>query len=214
MSLELAVKYVSFVMAIIAFSYAFHQRGGAFIIPEGVYIGSFTAYSLFQIYRSLKATALDFIAAGQVILVVPIIIGLLAYARLTRFRWLARYPVAILSGVGAGALFGLMVRGQLLAPIGDTVTAVSSVANDPVSRALFLVLLIPIISLFLYSRTFADIFHVKGQRLYYVQRIGRIAFMIIVAYQCVSPSRMAYIPTLFQKVIKPVIDDLVLLFVR
>jgi len=207
MSLEQASTYLGFVLALVGFSYTFNQKGRYFIIPEGIYIGAFAAHSFIQIYRSIFASAFDFIAAGQLTLVIAVIIGLLAFARLTRFRWLARYPVAILSGAGAGALFGLTLRGQLLTPIGDTVKGVTSAAWDPLSRLLFVVMFIPIIAMFLYSRTFSNVLYEKGQTLYYLQRFGRVAFMVIVGYQIAG---YAGVSTRFlQTVVKPVIDDIV-----
>jgi len=213
MSLEAAVKYSGFVLAVIGFSYAFNQKGRLFVIPEGIYIGAFSAHSFIQIYRSLRATAFDFIAAGQVLLIIPVIVGILAFTRLTRFRWLARYPVALLSGAGVGALWGLVLRSQFLAPIGDTVTAVINPAFDVFSKVMFVVLLVPIITMFLYSRMFSNITHERTGSLYYLQRFGRLAFMLIVGYQLTGYGFS--VPTRFlQTVVKPVIDDIIALFAR
>jgi hypothetical protein len=212
MSLEAASTYVGFVLALIAFSYAFNQKTRLYIIPEGIYIGAFAANSLIQIYRSLFATAFDFILAGKFSLIIAVIIGLLAFARLTRFRWLARYPVAILSGAGVGALFGLSLRGQLLTPIGDTVKFVISAAWDPISKLVTIVTFIPVLVIFLYSRRYSDIVYEKRMPLYYLQRIGRIAFMVIVGYQIAG---YAGVSTRFiQTVIKPVLDDIARLIIR
>ena len=213
MSLEAAIKYSGFILALIGFSYAFNQRGKIFVIPEGIYIGAFSAHSFIQIYRSLRATSFDFIAAGQVLLIIPVIVGILAFTRLTRFRWLARYPVALLSGAGVGTLWGLSLRGQLLGPISDTVTAVISPTFDAFSKLIFVVLLIPIITMFLYSRTFSNITHERTGRLYYLQRFGRLAFMVIVGYQ-LQPYGMTAPIKYLQTVVKPVIDDIIRLFAR
>jgi hypothetical protein len=199
------LQYFAFAMAMIAFSYAWHQKGILFIVPEGIYIGAFSAISFFSMYRSFRAIAWDYVAAGQIFLILPIIIGLLAFSRLTKFRWLARFPVAVMSGVGVGALFGLTLRGQFLAIIGDTVKDVMKPTNDPVSKLLFVVLLIPVMLLFLYSRKFSNIVYNKGGLLYYAQRIGRIGLLIVVGYQ----TSIAVEVRLIQSIIKPVVDDIV-----
>lgn len=208
MSLELGVRYFSFIIAMIAFSYAFYQRSSAFIIPEGIYIGAFAANSFIQIYRSFQATVWNYVTVGQTILIIPVIVGLLGFARLTKFRWVARYPVAVLSGAGVGALFGLSLRGQFLAVVGDTLTSVTSPTFDVASKAIFVVMLIPVILLFLYSRTFSDILYERKHRLNFLQRFGRIAFMILVGYQLGGYTRLAGLINLIQGVIKPVIDSI------
>jgi hypothetical protein len=157
-------------------------------------------------YRSLRAQAFDFIAAGQIILLVPVIIGLLAFARLTRFRWLARYPVAVLGGAGVGALWGLTIRSRFLAPIGDTVTAVASAAWDLLSRVAFVVLFVLTVCRFLHSRRFSDMFFERKWRLYYLQRLVLYSFMVLVAYQQ-GPGISGFM-RLVQTVIKLVIDSL------
>ena len=196
----------------IGFSYAFHQKGRLFVVPEGIYIGAFCAHSFIQIYRSLQATAFQFIAAGQVLLIIPVIVGILAFSRLTKYRWLARFPVALLSGAGVGALWGLSIRGQLLAPITDTVTVLQGSA-DWFSKMIYVVLLIPIIVMFLYSRTFSNITHERTGRLYYLQRFGRLAFMVIVGYQ-LQPYGFTAPIRFLQTVVKPVIDQVIALFVH
>jgi len=208
MSLELGVRYFSFIISMIAFSYAFYQRGSAFIIPEGIYIGAFAANSFIQIYRSFQATVWNYVMVGQAILIIPVIVGLLGFARLTKFRWVARYPVAVLSGAGVGALFGLSLRGQFLAVVGDTMTSVMNPVLDILSKALYVVVLIPVILLFLYSSTFSNMLYERKQRLYYLQRFGRIVFMILVGYQLGGYTRLAGLINMFQGVIKPVVDDM------
>jgi hypothetical protein len=101
-SLEFIVGLISMILALISFSYAFHARGIFFIIPESIYIGSITAHALLGIYKGLKATAFDYIGQGQLLLIIPLIIGALAFTRLTKYRWAARYPVALNKGEGKG----------------------------------------------------------------------------------------------------------------
>jgi hypothetical protein len=61
---EIVLQYIAFIAAMMAFSYAFYQKGWWFIIPEGIYIGAFTALSLMQIYKSFRGMAWDYILAG------------------------------------------------------------------------------------------------------------------------------------------------------
>ena len=207
---QLSVEFLAMILALISFSYAFHARGMFFILPESIYIGGITAHALLGIYKGLKTTAFDYIAQGQIQLIIPIIIGLLAFTRLTRYRWAARYPVALMTGAGTGALFGLTIKGQVFAQIRDTVLIAFNVAYDPISRILVVAFLVPIIMLFLYSQKLSGIFHDRGARFEWVSRIGRLIFMIFLAQK----AGMAYtagtdLPVkLVQQVIKPVLEKI------
>jgi hypothetical protein len=89
---------------------------------------------------------------------------------------------------------------------------VISAAWDPISKLVTIVTFIPVLVIFLYSRRYSDIVYEKRMPLYYLQRIGRIAFMVIVGYQIAG---YAGVSTRFiQTVIKPVLDDIARLIIR
>jgi hypothetical protein len=42
--------------------------------------------------------------------IIPTIMGILVFARLTKYRWISRYSTAILSGIGLGVTFGETIK--------------------------------------------------------------------------------------------------------
>jgi hypothetical protein len=149
---------------------------------ERWFVGATVGYTFFVVYDSLKANAFDFILQGRVLLVVPLIIGLLSFARFTKYRWLARYPIAALSGIGLGIFFGLNIRGSILNIIVTTVNNTVTLSPDPFTAFFSIAAVICTTTYYLYSTKYATIFHSKTGRLYYVQRLGRLFMMVSFGY--------------------------------
>lgn len=170
------------VLAWVMVSYVFVGENLALIFGESFYIAGTVVYALFAMYRSLMSTALIPISGGRVLLAIPVIIGLLAFTRLTRFRWLARYPITILSGIGIGLFFGLNLRAQIIDPLALTITNVVTGTPDRFSSLVMIVGVITVVTYFLYSSRYSNAFHQPRGRLYYVMRLGRIIFMISIGY--------------------------------
>jgi hypothetical protein len=167
-----------------AFSYGFFQKSRVYVIPDGFYLGAVTLQSFFTIYRSFKATAWDYIVGGNIILIIPVIIGLLAFTQITKFKWVARYPTAILSGISIGALWGLSIRGQLLAPITQTIAAAfttTGLYGDPITRILTVMFFVPTIAIFMFSTRFGDPLY-KQKWGKYLTRWGQLCITMYLAY--------------------------------
>jgi len=179
---QLGLMIIGAILAWIMVSYVFVGESLPLIFGESFYIAGTVVYALFAMYRSLMSTALNPITAGRVLLIVPVIIGLLAFTRLTRFRWLARYPLTILSGIGIGLFFGLNLRSQIINPIALTIKDVVTGTPDTGSAIIMLVGVVTVLTYFLYSARYSNTFHQPTGRLYYVMRLGRVIFMISIGY--------------------------------
>ena len=79
-------------------------------------IGVVVAHSILTSMSSLQSNAIQpILNNGQVILVVPILIGLMTYFRLkSDMAWLSKYPVSLLIGVGTGTMIVGLLRGQII----------------------------------------------------------------------------------------------------
>jgi hypothetical protein len=116
---------------------------------ERWFVGAPIGFTFFVVWNSYKSNAIDFIAQGKWWLIIPVIIGLLSFTRLTKYRWAARYPVAALSGIGLGVFFGFNLRGSILAIITSTVDELITLQPDPFSA---IVSFIAVVSLSLTQR--------------------------------------------------------------
>jgi len=182
------------------------------IFVESFYIAGIVVYALFAMYRSLMSTALTPISGGRVLLAIPVIIGLLAFTRLTRFRWLARYPITILSGIGIGLFFGLNLRAQIINPIALTIKDVVTGTPDRFSSIIMIIGVVTVLTYFLYSARYSNTFHQPRGRLYYVMRLGRVIFMISIGYLIAFIMQIAFrqVINVFYVAGKRIIDILIL----
>jgi len=182
---------------------------------ERWYVGATVAYSFFVVFQSLKANCFDFIAAGKWWLIIPLILGLLSFTRLTKYRWAARYPVAALSGIGLGVFFGFNIRGSILAIITATANELVTLQPDPFSAIISFIAVVCVITYYLYSEKYATIFHSQTGKLYYVMRLGRLfmmaSFGYLLGYVSVAFG-LEILTTFFVVVIKrPILELLALL---
>lgn len=217
---ELVGQLIGVFLAFCLFSFVFFKDNKFFNVAERFYIGGSIAYGLFTVYSSLKASAFDFIASGRILLLIPIALGLLFFARLsTNLKWLARYPTAILSGIGLGLVFGLTIRSQILTMITSTVTKLmvpTTAIGGDIGSALFrLVGMAAVLSYFLYSKTYSPIFHSPKGRLYWFMRLGRIFLMISVGYLAggtVLLNYAGFLNTMTIVLIKRTVDAITFMF--
>ena len=149
---------------------------------ERWFVGATVGYTFFVVWNSYKSNAIDFIAQGKWWLIIPVIIGLLSFTRLTRFRWAARYPVAALSGIGLGVFFGFNLRGSIIAIVTSTVNELFTLQPDPFSAIVSFIAVVSVVTYYLYSERYSTIFHSRSGKLYYVMRLGRLFMMASFGY--------------------------------
>jgi hypothetical protein len=170
-ALEMALMVIGTVLAVASLSFVFFGDTWPFAIAEQLYIGGVTATSLFNIASSLKSSVVDFIIAGRFLLIVPVILGLFSFLRLTRYRWAARYTTSVLTGIGIGLTFGLTIRAQILTMVISTINTMTSLKPDPASAILMLVSTLTILTYYLYSVKYSAALNTG--RFKYVVTIGR-----------------------------------------
>lgn len=86
---------------------------------EHVFVGLAAGYGLGVAYKNLLNKAWTPVTDGGLyILLIPVVIGLLAYARFIKpVAWLARYPIAVTAGSGAGLAIYAALRSTLVPQI-------------------------------------------------------------------------------------------------
>jgi hypothetical protein len=98
-----------------------YKENPLFRFAEHLMIGCGAGYAVILGYDSLNANALVPISKGQISLVIPILLGLLLFARFTSTPYPFRYPIAIIIGVG----LGLAMRGMIEADVMNQLIAVA-----------------------------------------------------------------------------------------
>jgi hypothetical protein len=176
--LEWALTIIGPALAIAAFSYSLFGDTYFFSFAENVNIGAICGYVALSTINSLMQNPGKQLGAGQWWLIIPLLIGFLAFARLTSYRWLARYPVALLSAVGVGVVISTTIRSDILPAITATTTDIIARVPDPASTWIILLGVLAVSTYFLYSRRISGPFYSEHSRLRWVVRIGRIFMMV------------------------------------
>ena len=164
--LEIIIMFGGVFLALGTFSYAFIGETKWFAISESVFIGGGIAMAGFAIVNTLTSQF------TSPIMIIPFIIGILAYTRWTKYRWLARYPIAVLSGIGLGVTVGSTIRGQIIAGMIQVVQDVKTLTPDPISAFISLIGVASVLFYFTYSEKYSGPVH-EG-RFSTIARIGRI----------------------------------------
>jgi len=179
MSLTLAVSLIGFVLALIAVSFMFFGETYPFALTERFHIAALMAYNTFALYSTLKSSLWGFLMSGQWWLVIPLILGLLAFARFTSVRWLAKYPVAVLAGLGLGLVVGLNIRSAIVNMVTQTVSDLSGARIGVAGGWIAFICAFTVIPFFLYSTRYSTPFYEKGKPLNYVVQVGRLAMLFV-----------------------------------
>ncbi len=183
MSLTLAVSLIGFVLALIAVSFMFFGETYPFALTERFHIAALMAYNTFALYSTLNSSLWGFLMSGQWWLVIPLILGLLAFARFTNVRWLARYPVAVLAGLGLGLVVGLNIRSAIVNIITQTVSDLSGTRIGLAGGWIAFIFVFTVIPFFLYSTRYSTPFYEKRKPLNYIVQVGRLAMLFVFGEQ-------------------------------
>lgn len=168
---ETIILLLGVTLALADFSFIWFGASVPFDICESIIIGAAITMNLVAVYNSLMNSAFTKIGGGIYWLLIPCAIGILAFTRLTRYRWMARYPIAIMSGVGIGVVTGPLIRSQILDFTISNIQGVVTRTPDIYSALFILVGGVLASSYYLYSLKYSNLFH-KGN-LSFMAKLGR-----------------------------------------
>jgi hypothetical protein len=115
------------ILSIYSFLY---KENPVFRFAEHMYVGLAGGYAIAVSFDNIRTMALIPISQGQYMLILPCILGCFLFARLsTKYSWLARYPVAIMVGIGTGLSLRGIPSSQILAQIRATLMPLTSINN-------------------------------------------------------------------------------------
>lgn len=133
-------------------------------------------YILLNFKSALNNAVLPMLG-GNLLLFVPLLLGVLMYTRLkNEIAWIARYPTGVLVGVGTGVMIAGTLRGQIIDQIKNTVldltnSAVSGNMTGIINNLLIAIGVVTAISFFTFTREHKGVLGISA-------KIGRIFLMI------------------------------------
>ncbi len=82
---------------------------------EHIYLGVITANTIVMAWGSINSAGIQKIMSGQIVYIIPVILGIMAYARYSKENfWIYRYPIALVVGIGVGTAMSGLVGGSVL----------------------------------------------------------------------------------------------------
>jgi len=120
---------LSGVLILVVYSYLFKDNK-AYSYAEHIYVGFVAAQALVLGWQNIRDGAVRPLAKGQWMVLVPVVLGVLLYARFfKRLGYLTRLPVAFMMGVSAGVSITGAIVAQFIAQVRATMLPLSSVNN-------------------------------------------------------------------------------------
>ncbi|MFH2110115.1 MAG: hypothetical protein ABIJ47_02520 [Candidatus Bathyarchaeota archaeon] len=165
--------WTGWLLMLMIYSYPLYKENVTYRFAEHIFIAIFLAINLVVNFTNVMRICITPLLGGDILMIVPLVIGALIYTMLIpEYRWVSRYPVALLVGAG----FGLGMRGVIKPSILD---AIVSTIRAPSTGAMmdwvnFLYIAVGLISSIMY---FLLTYEHTGA-LQAPTRIGRLFIMI------------------------------------
>ncbi len=129
MSTNLGV-WVAALLTLAAYSFLYKENR-FYRAAEHIYVGAGAGYSLVMGYTNVLNKAWNpLVNKGQVLMVLPMVLGLLLFTRFTKnYRWMARVPLALLVGMGAAIALRGSVEAQFISQVRATMVPLTNINN-------------------------------------------------------------------------------------
>jgi hypothetical protein len=87
-----------------------YKDNDLYVFAEYTYVGVSVGYGFAVAIKNIIDMGINPIMAGEVLLIIPLILGFLLYANfIPKYRWVSRWPLSVLVGLGVG----LAMRGAI-----------------------------------------------------------------------------------------------------
>lgn len=123
--------WAAWLLMLAIYSYPLFKENPVYRFAEHTFIASTLAITVITNIDSLIRGPLNpLITKGQILLIVPVILGFSMYALLhPDYRWVSRYPIAILVGTAMGLGMASVIIPQITSQVISTITAPTTGAS-------------------------------------------------------------------------------------
>jgi hypothetical protein len=125
-----AAVWIGALLSLAAYSFLILQDNVAFGFSEHLVVGCAAGYQIVIAIDNLKTLAIQPIAKGQTLVVIPVILGLLLFMKyVPKAVWVSRIPVSLLVGLASGVAVRGAIQSQILDQIRATMVTPNNVSN-------------------------------------------------------------------------------------
>jgi len=126
-TLDVIGLWTGWVLMLMIYSYPLYKENPVYRFAEHLYIAVMLAVSLTVNFSNVMRMCITPLLQGNITMIVPLVMGLMIYTMLIpEYRWVSRYPIALLVGAG----FGLGIRGSIGPNIQDAIVSTITRPTD------------------------------------------------------------------------------------
>lgn len=142
-----------------------------FRIAEHIVVGAMGGHFVVMGYMYIRDQSFKPLLGGGVLYLIPMILGIMMFGRLTKWPWIVRYPLAVMTSTGLALSVRSGIQGQIFSPIiGMILPITAKNILGSVGNIISIALCLATLTYFVY--TVKPTRHIKG-----AIRLGRLVMM-------------------------------------
>jgi len=116
--LDVIGLWIGWLLMLMIYSLPLYKENISYRFAEYLFIGVTLAITLITNFSNVMKMCITPLLGGDILMIIPFVLGLAMFTMLIpEYRWVSRYPVALLVGTG----FGLGIRGTIRPNIQDAI---------------------------------------------------------------------------------------------
>jgi len=126
-TLDVIGLWTGWLLMLMIYSYPLYKENVTYRFAEHIFIGIFLAINLVVNFTNVIRICVTPLLGGDFMMIVPLVMGIMIYTMLIpEYRWVSRYPIAVLVGAGFGLGMRGVIKPSILDAIVSTITAPST----------------------------------------------------------------------------------------
>jgi hypothetical protein len=132
--LDVIGLWVGWFLMLMIYSLPLYKENATYRFAEYLYVGIALAITVITNFAYVVGVAINPLLDGEILMIVPLVLGCLMFTMLIpEYRWLSRYPIALLVGAG----FGLGIRGTIGPNLQDAIISTITAPTEGGALAWF-----------------------------------------------------------------------------
>ena len=132
--LDVIGLWIGWLLMLMIYSLPLYKENATYRFAEYLYVGIALAITVITNFAYVVGVAINPLLDGEILMIVPLVLGCLMFTMLIpEYRWLSRYPIALLVGAG----FGLGIRGTIGPNLQDAIISTITAPTEGGAMAWF-----------------------------------------------------------------------------
>ena len=132
--LDVIGLWVGWLLMLMIYSLPLYKENATYRFAEYLYVGTALAITVITNFAYVVGVAINPLLDGEILMIVPLVLGCLMFTMLIpEYRWMSRYPIALLVGAG----FGLGIRGTIGPNLQDAIISTITAPTEGGAMAWF-----------------------------------------------------------------------------